>query len=129
MRRLCGEGLRSYLGRPRLTPERATVMNRSEGSAKVVVAANKGRRATREGEPTTVSLGRAVHQKPGLPGRTASGRGEAESATGRDEARLARPETEGLGRDGLLAQALARANLVAAGNTSRPIAAVLGWMD
>jgi group II intron reverse transcriptase/maturase len=33
---------------------------------------------------------------------------------GRDEARLARPETEGLGRDGLLTQALARANLVRA---------------
>src|SRR5271167_3420093 len=67
------------------------LMNRSEESAKAVVAANKGRRAAREGEPTTVSLGRAVHQKPGLPGRTASGRGEAEPATGRDEARLARP--------------------------------------
>src|SRR5208282_3520774 len=89
-------------------------MNRSEESAKAVIAANKGRRAAREGEPTTVSPGRAVHQKPGAPGRTASGRGEGESATERDEARPARPETEGLGRDGLLAQALARANLVVA---------------
>ena len=33
---------------------------------------------------------------------------------GRDEARLARQETEGLGREGLLTQALARANLVRA---------------
>lgn len=93
-------------------PERATVMNWSEESAEAVVAANKGRRAEREGTPMIVSLGRAMHQKPGRPGRTASGRGEAELATGRDEARLARQETEGLGRDGLLTQALARENLV-----------------
>ena len=37
MRRLCGEGSRSYLGRSRLVPERATVMSRSEKSAKAVV--------------------------------------------------------------------------------------------
>jgi hypothetical protein len=37
MRRLCGEGSRSYLGRSRLVPERATVMSRSEKSAEAVV--------------------------------------------------------------------------------------------
>ncbi|MDD3352615.1 hypothetical protein [Zoogloea sp.] len=45
-----------------------------------------------------MSLGRAVHQKPGGPGRNAGGRGEAASP----------------GRDGLLAQALASANMGAA---------------
>ena len=43
MRRLCGEGSRSYLGRSRLVPERATVMSRSEKSAEAVVA-GAGRR-------------------------------------------------------------------------------------
>jgi hypothetical protein len=38
MRRLCGEGSCSYLGRSRLVPERATVMNRREKSAEAVVA-------------------------------------------------------------------------------------------
>jgi RNA-directed DNA polymerase len=89
-------------------------MNRSEKSAEAVVAAGNGRRAEREGKPTIVSLGRAVHQKPGQLGRTEGGRGEAEPATGRDEARLARPETEGLGCESLLAQALARENVVRA---------------
>lgn len=59
-------------------------------------------------------LGRAVHQKPGEPGRNAGGRGEAESEAVRDEARTARHETGGPGRDGLLAQALAKANMEAA---------------
>jgi group II intron reverse transcriptase/maturase len=61
-----------------------------------------------------VSLGRAAHQKPGQPGRAEGGRGEAESETGRDEARLARHDPEGLGRADLLTQALARGNLVKA---------------
>lgn len=61
-----------------------------------------------------MSLGGAVHQKPGQPGRNAGGRGEAEPETMCDEARTARHETEGSGRDGLLAQALASANMVAA---------------
>ncbi|MBU6491380.1 MAG: group II intron reverse transcriptase/maturase [Burkholderiales bacterium] len=59
-------------------------------------------------------LERAVHQKPAQAGRNAGGRGEAEPKAGRDEARTARHETGSLGRDGLLAQALARANLVMA---------------
>lgn len=79
-----------------------------------VVAAGKGRRAEREGKPTTVSLGRARHQKPGQPGRAERGRGDAAPGIGRGEARLARHEPEGLGRAHLLSQALARANLVLA---------------
>ena len=58
-----------------------------------------------------MSLGRAVHQKPGSAGRNAGGRGEAESEAVRDEARTARHETGSPGRDGLLAQVLARANM------------------
>ena len=95
-------------------PERATVMNRSEESAEAVVAATKGRRAEREGKPTIVSLGCAVHQKPGQPGRAERGRDEVSLGIGRDEARLARQEAEGLGRADLLTQAFARANLVRA---------------
>ena len=58
-----------------------------------------------------MSLGRAVHQKPGSPGRNAGGRGEADPEVVRDEARTARDEAGSPGRDGLLAQALARANM------------------
>lgn len=88
--------------------------NRSEESAEAVVAAGLGRRAEREGKPTIMLLGSARHQKPGQPGRTAGGRGEAEPESGRDEARPARREAEGLGQADLLKRALARANLVAA---------------
>jgi group II intron reverse transcriptase/maturase len=61
-----------------------------------------------------MSLGRAVHQKPAQAGRIAGGRGEAKPEATRDEARTARRETEGSGRDGLLVQALAAANMVLA---------------
>ena len=61
-----------------------------------------------------MSLGRAVHQKPGSPGRNAGGRGEADPEVVRDEARTARHATGSPGRDGLLAQALAKANMEAA---------------
>lgn len=61
-----------------------------------------------------MSLGRAVHQKPGSPGRNAGGRGEADPEVVRDEARTARDEAGSPWRDGLLAQALARANMEAA---------------
>jgi len=56
-------------------------------------------------------LGRAVHQKPAQAGRIAGGRGAAAPEGMRDEARTARQETEGSGRDSLLAQALAAANM------------------
>ena len=61
-----------------------------------------------------MSLGRAVHQKPGEPGRNAGGRGEAAPEAVRDEARTVRHETASPGRDDLLAQALASANMGAA---------------
>ena len=61
-----------------------------------------------------MSLGRAVHQKPAQAGRNAQRRGEAEPDAMRDEVRPARHETGSLGRDDLLSQALARANLVMA---------------
>lgn len=92
--------------------ERPTVLSRSEKSAEAIVAARMGRRAKREGEPTTMSLGGVVHQKPGQPGRAERGQGEAMLGTGRGETPLARDGTEGSGREDLLAQALARANLV-----------------
>jgi RNA-directed DNA polymerase len=56
-------------------------------------------------------LGEAAHQKPGRPGRTGDGRGEAASQAVGDEAALARQgQTDCGARD----QALARENLVAA---------------
>lgn len=61
-----------------------------------------------------MSLGRAVHQKPGGPGRNVGGRGEAAPEAVRDEARTVRHETGSPGRDGLLLQALASANMGAA---------------
>lgn len=61
-----------------------------------------------------MSLGRAVHQQPGQPGRTERGLGEALPGIGRDEARLAGQGSEGLGRSDLLTQALARGNMVLA---------------
>ena len=94
--------------------ERPTVMSWSEKSAEAVVAAGLGRRAERVEGPTAMSLGSAVHQKPGQPGRKAGGQGEAKPEALRDEARPARHETEGSGRDGLLMQALASANMVKA---------------
>mgnify|MGYP002346620863 CR=1 FL=1 len=59
-------------------------------------------------------LGSAVHQTLGEPGRKAGGRGEAKPDALRDEARPAQQGIEGSGRDGLLAQALASANMVKA---------------
>ena len=93
-------------------PERATVKSRSEKSAEAIVVVR--RRAEREGEPTAMSLGPARHQKPGQPGRTVGGEGEARPEAFRDEAGLARHEPEGSGRASLLGQALARGNLVLA---------------
>ena len=61
-----------------------------------------------------MSLGRAVHQKPAQAGRNAGGRGEASLCAMRDETRTARRETGSPGRDDLLMQALAAANMVAA---------------
>lgn len=61
-----------------------------------------------------MSLGRATHRKPEESGRAARGSGEARLGNGRDEARMARQGTEGLGPAGLLVQALASADMVLA---------------
>jgi len=59
-------------------------------------------------------LGEAAHQKPGGPGRTGAGGGEAASQAVSDEAALARNGQTDCGARDLLGQALARENLVAA---------------
>ena len=59
-------------------------------------------------------LGGAAHQKSGRPGRTVVGGGEAASQAVSDEAALARDGQTDCGASGLLEQALARENLVAA---------------
>jgi RNA-directed DNA polymerase len=55
-----------------------------------------------------------LHQKPGQPGRTGNGRGEAASATVSDEATLARHTQTDWGAGDLLGQALARQNMATA---------------
>lgn len=61
-----------------------------------------------------MSLGTALHQKPGQPGRALAGHGEAVSETVSDEAALARHAQTDCGADDLLGQALARENMVRA---------------
>ena len=61
-----------------------------------------------------MSFGTARHQKPGQPGRTTEGEGEARPEAFRDEAGLARHVPEDSGRADLLGQVLARENLVLA---------------
>ena len=61
-----------------------------------------------------MSLGTALHQKPGQPGRAVAGHGEAVSETVSDEAALARHAQTDCGADDLLGQALARENMVRA---------------
>jgi len=61
-----------------------------------------------------MSLGGALHQKPGQPGRTGAGRGEAASEAVSDEAALARHAQTDCGAGDLLGQALARENMAAA---------------
>ncbi len=90
-------------------PERATAAPERE------VSRGHSSGATCEGpnekeSQTTMSLGSAMHQKPGQPGRDADRQGEAKPEAKRDEARPARDGDEGLGRD-LLKQALAADNL------------------
>ena len=118
MRRLCGEGSRSYLGRPCLVPERATAMSRSKESAEAVVVGATRRRAEREGQSRDMPLGTARHQKPAKPqgrtGRAGAGHGEAVSEAASDEAGLARHAQTGWGAGDLLGQALARENMARA---------------
>jgi RNA-directed DNA polymerase len=89
-------------------------VSRSEKSAEAVVAAELRRRAERVGGLKAEMLDRAMHQKSAKAGRNAKGQGEAKPEALRDEARAAHDDTGSLGRESLLEQALARANLVAA---------------
>lgn len=120
MRRLYGEGSCSYLGRSRLTPERAAGMTRSEKSAEAVVAkagrrARKAwRRAEREGQSRDAELGEAMHQMPGRPGGEGDGCGKAAGGVEHDEAELALRAQTGWGAGDLLEQALARENMARA---------------
>ncbi len=61
-----------------------------------------------------MSLGGALHQKPGQPGRTETGGGEAAPHAVSDEATLARHAQTDWGADDLLGQALARENMARA---------------
>ena len=80
MRRLCGEGSCSYLGRSRLAPERAT-RKRSEKSAEAVVVGNDEGPNEEESE-TTVGLAEAYAPlPPPPPGKNvAQGPGMTESS-------------------------------------------------
>ena len=89
-------------------------MRRSEKSAEVVVAGVARRRAEREGQSRDVTLGEAMHQKPGQPGCTGVGGGEAAAEAARDEAEPARHEQTDWGAGDLLEQALARENMARA---------------
>lgn len=91
-------------------PERATVMNRSEKSAKAVVAACKGRRAEREEVHEVVPMSRVMRQMPERSGGGSTS-GEAARQPSSDETRGPRRETEGTGSGTLLAAALTRENL------------------
>jgi RNA-directed DNA polymerase len=94
--------------------ESPTLMKRSQKSAEAVVAGAARRRAEREGQSRDMTLGEAGHQKPGQPGRTVAGRGEAASEAVSDEATLARHAQANWGAGDLLGQALARENMAAA---------------
>jgi RNA-directed DNA polymerase len=59
-------------------------------------------------------LGKAAHQKPGRPGRTGAGDGEAVLEAVSDEAAPARCAQTDCGADDLLGQALARENMARA---------------
>jgi len=61
-----------------------------------------------------MSLGEARHQKPGQPGRTGTGRGEAAAEAVSDEAPPARHAQTDCGAGDLLGQALARENMARA---------------
>lgn len=94
--------------------ESPTLMKRSQKSAEAVVAGVAWRRAEREGQSRELSLGGARHQKPGQPGRTAAGGGEAACEAGSGEATLARHAQTDCGAGDLLGQALARGNMARA---------------
>jgi RNA-directed DNA polymerase len=61
-----------------------------------------------------MTLGSALHQKSGQPERVVTIKGESLDDATRDEARPAWQQQEGLGREGLLWQAISRENMAAA---------------
>jgi len=118
IRRLCGEGVRSYPGRSRLVPERVAVTSRSEKSGEAVVAGagvtKTGRReprAEREGVHENVPMSSVMRQMAERSGRAWAASGEAEREAVSDETRGPRRDTEGTGSGSLLAAALTRENL------------------
>ena len=110
MRRLCREGVRAYLGRSRLMPERATVLSRSEKSAEAVVAAGRGRRAERGEVFEAMSMLNAPRQMSAPVERAGVAHGEAGRDPVSDEASNPRHDTESTG-SALLQAALTRENL------------------
>lgn len=72
------------------------------------------RRTEREGQSRDMTLGGALHQKPGKLGRTGAGHGEAGSEAVSDEATPARHAQTDCGACDLLGQALARENMARA---------------
>jgi RNA-directed DNA polymerase len=89
-------------------------MNRREKSAEAVVPGECSGRAERGRRLRDEPLGEAMRQKLGRPGGTVAGEGEARAGAATDEAEPARCAQTGRGADDLLAQALARGNLLAA---------------
>jgi group II intron reverse transcriptase/maturase len=85
-------------------------MNRSEKSAKAVVAAKLGRRAKREGVFKAMSMQQAGRQMPASAGRAGVAHGEAGREPVSDEASCPRQDTENIG-SALLQAALTRKNL------------------
>jgi len=113
-RRSCGEGARSYPGRSRITPERATARERwSEKSAEVVVA-DDGEGPNGEESETDVSLEGAKPQMTGQLELPLWGRGEAPRAQRSEEAPTAANETERSGTSDLMELVCERQNLQAA---------------
>ena len=111
---MCGESCESYLGRSRLTPERAT-RKRSEKSAEaIVVPAGSGRRAEGKGERTTLSLEGTMHQKSGQLELPLEARGEAPCDRRSGEVPTAARGTERSGDDRLMERVVEGSNLLAA---------------
>ena len=89
-------------------------MNRREKSAEAVVPGARSGRAERGRRLRDEPLGEAMRQMLGRPGGAVAGEGEARAGAATDEAEPARCAQTGRGADDLLAQALARGNLLAA---------------
>ena len=134
-RRSCGEGRRSYLGRSRLVPERATARKRrGEKTAEVVVAKSKpGRQFTDAGSlwrcegpnekesETSMRLGGKRPQMTRQLELPLANRGEAPTGKRSEEAPPATRENERSGASGLMEKVCER-RLRARGDDRRPAA-------